>query len=321
MKVNKIDSIIGVAEFIRANKEDLIKNLSSYEHLLSVLKKAVDETKTEEVKQDEKKRYSKKWEPRKDYSPKEKAAVDKFIEEGYSHREAERLAGAHKGPKDYRSAMKSGIDPSMPSDKMMGHLKGLAKEWLENARSHDLAHSDEMKNPMKHAAGQMEQAHKGHVADYHQAYSDFLSSDKTKNLSGRDRHKAVQEWKNNWKKDNPEYEQGMGDVSQVQSKFAEAAKNVEQRGKEIESHIARGGVSEVPQMSDQEAMQHLGGGKTEEGYSGSIVKDPTAVFAANNPRYVKMLNSDQMDRIKRVDSAAATQGKVRVRKKPVESGE
>jgi hypothetical protein len=344
MKMSKLHSIVAAAIFVKENKEELMKNLSSYEHILSILKKAADDYEKQDIsgvddpdqsdnddpvdeqsKEDtpkqepsapQKRIYSKDWQPRSDYSPKEAEAVKKLLEEGYSHREAERLAGAHKGPRDYMSAMKSGVNPSMPSDKMMGHLKELAKEWLENARAHELSHADEMKNPVKHASGQLEQAHRGHVQNYHQAYSDFLSSDAVKDLPPRDRHKAVHEWKSKWKQENPDYEEGLENVSRVQSKFADAAKNIEQKNKETTEHIARGGVSEIPEMSDQEAMQHLGGGKTEEGYvGGSIQKDPAAAFAAKNPKYVKLLNQDQMDRMTRVDSAAAHQGKVRIRKK------
>jgi uncharacterized protein YoaH (UPF0181 family) len=346
MTTSKLHSIVAVAEFIRENKEELMKNIESYEHMLRTLKKATDEyekhgmsivddpdqsedegdeadkwlneQENKKTEESAKRVYSKDWSPRADYSPQEAESVKKLMADGYSHREAERLAGAHRGPRDYRSALTSGVNPSMPSDKMMGQLKGLAKEWLDAARSHDLAHADEMKNPMKHASGQMEQAHKEHVGDYHQAYSDFLASDAVKSLSPRDRHKAVQEWKTKWKQENPDYEEGLSNVSQVQSKFADAAKNIEQRNKETTEHIARGGVSEVPDMTEQEAVQHLGG-KTEEGLAGgSIVKDPAAAFAAKNPRYVKLLNQDQMDRVKRVDSASALQGKVRIRKKPQE---
>lgn len=341
MKTSKLHSIVATAKFISENKQELMKNASSYEHMLRTLKKAANEYEKngmsivddpDQSEEDDdaakwlkeqasskaapaKKSYSKDWEPRKDYSAKETEAVNKLIQDGYSHREAERLAGAHKGPRDYRSALNSGVNPSMPSDKMMGHLKGMAKEWLESARSSDLANADEMKNPMKHASGQMEQAHKEGTADYHKAYSDFLSSDNIKNLSARERHGAVQDWKNKWKQENPDYEENLENVSRVQGKFADAAKNIEQKGKEISEHIARGGVSEVPEMTDQEAMQHLGGGKNEEGMSaGSVIKDPAAAFAAKNPKYVKMLSADQMDRVKRVDSAAAQQGKTRIRK-------
>ena len=335
MKTSKLHSIVATAKFIRENKEELMKNLSSYEHILRTLKKAADEYEKKEAAP-AKQSYSKDWKPQTNYSPQHAAAIKKLIEDGYSHREAERLAGAHKEPKDYRSALNSGVNPSIPSDKMMGHLKGMAKEWLETARRYDLANADEMKNPMKHASGQMEQAHKEGTADYHKAYSEFLSSDAVKSLSPRERHSTVQEWKGKWKQENPDYEEGLDNVSRTQTKFADAAKNIEQKNKEIGEHIAQagGGSGEGPQMpkrpdqgedetnevsniTDQEAMQHLGGGKNEEGLSaGSIIKDPAAVFAAKNSKYIKMLNQDQMDRVKRVDSASAQQGKIRVRKAP-----
>jgi hypothetical protein len=350
IKMDKFDSIISAVKFVHDNKEELMKNLSSYEHILSVLKKAVDgedaaekwlrekaagekpsndkvATNQEEPK---KKTYSKDWEARSDYSPKEAAAVKKFTEDGYSPREAERMAGAHKGPRNYEAALKSGINPSMPSDKMMGHLKGMAKEWLETARNRELANANEDVNPLKHASGQMKQAHEANTKDFHQAHSDFLSSDSVKNLSPRDRFKAVQDWKGKWKQDNPDYEEGQENISNAQSKFADAAQNIKQKSEDVKEHIARAGVGEAPDMSDQEAMQHLGGGKTDEGYEGgSITKNPTAAFAAKNPRYVKLLNDEQNARVDRINSAHAAQGKVRqpisapspevkVRKKPQE---
>jgi len=329
---SKLYSIIATVKFVKNNKEELMKNVSAYEHILNTLKKAVNDYENDEPEADQpdeedsntekdpvdtdtpKRVYSKDWSPRQ-YSDKESAAIREHINNGYSPREAERLAGAHNDATNWQDALKSGVNPSMPSDKMMGHLKDLAKEYLETIRSHELANADEMKNPMKYASGQMEQVHKERTKDYSQAYDDFLESDTLKDLSPRDRHKAVQEWKGKWKEANPDYEKGLEAVSQVQSKFADAAKNIEQKNKEISDHIGRGGASEVPEMSAQEAMQHLGGGKAEEGYTGgSIIKDPTAAFAAKNPKLAELLRPEQHDRMKRVDSAAAQQGKVRTRK-------
>ena len=260
--------------------------------------------------------YSKDWEPRKDYTDKHKEDIKRHMDDGYSHREAERMAGAHKGPRDYQSALKSGVNPSLPSDKMMGHYKDLAKEWLDKHREMDLAEADEHKNPMKHAAGQMEQAHKKHTADYHGALSDFLSSDNVKGMKPRERHQAVNEWKSKWKQDNPDYHEGLGDVSQVQSKFKAAAQNIEEKNKDIAEHIARGGVSMPAEMSDAEAMQHVGGGKDEESgaYTGSVIKDPLAHMAQSNKKWQEVLKPEQHERKLRLDSAAAAQGKVRVRK-------
>ena len=378
---NKLKSMVATATFIRENKNDLMKNLPAYEHLLHVFKKAVDkydrshgddrddepDYEDEQGQEDQmidgepsddgdaadqwlkqhqqnakdtqdaktldarasdasaketdsgKKVYSKPWEPMGGYSPQQDAAIKQHLADGYSHREAERLSGVDKGPADYKSAMQSGIHPSEPSDKMMGHLKGMAKEWLDGARSRDLSNADSEKNPMKHAAGQMEQAHTEHVADYNKAHSDFLASDAIKGLDGGERHAAIKEWKNQWKSENPNYDQGLDGVAAVQGKYAEAAKIIGQKGKEIQGHIARGGSSEMPDMTTEEAMQHLGGGKTDEGYTqGNIIQDPTANFAAKNPRLVELLSQKDgsLDRMKRVDSASAIQGKVRLRKQP-----
>lgn len=347
----ELNSIIEATAAVYDNRHELIKDIDTYQQVLHVLKKAIDNygkrgmsvvddpdadsedsgdaadqwLKEHNEKPDEASKqriYSRDWQPRTDYTPVESAAISKFLEEGYSHREAERLAGAHKGPRDYRQALRSGINPSMPSDKMLEQLKGLAKEWLDNARNVELAGADQTKNPMKYAAGQMEQAHGSHVKDYHEAYNNFLASDELKQLKPRERHKAVQEWKNNWKQQNPNYEEGLGNVSAVQSVFADAASNIKQRQKDIEEHIGRGGVSEVADMTAQEAAQHLGAVKGEEGIEGtSVVQDPLASFAAKNPKLTKLLNEEQMSRVKRVDSAAAAQGKVRVRKAPGEPKE
>jgi hypothetical protein len=79
-------------------------------------------------------------------------------------------------------------------------------------------------------------------------------------------------------------------------------------------HIMSGGQSMPADMSTAEAMQHLGGGKTEEGYQGSITQDPSAGFAARNPKLLAAMKPEQQERLNRVDSAAKAQGKIRIRK-------
>jgi len=259
----------------------------------------------------EKKAYSKDWEPGT-YTPEQQSKINALRSEGYSHREAEHMAGAYKGPKNYQEAMKSRVKPSMPSEKMLNRLKELSGEWLQNAKSNERANADEMKSPIKYAAGQMEQAHKAGTANFQAAYNDFLQSDSVKNLSPRERHGAVQKWKSDWKAQNPEHDAGLQDVSKVQAKFADADKNIKDRNDEIADHIGRGGVSNPAEMSDEVGLQNLGGGKDEEGkQTGTIIKDPLTDFAAKNPRYAKMLSDEQMERLNRVNSAAAAQGKVR----------
>lgn len=351
--MNNIEMLYKIGLYIRDNKDELLKNPDSFKTTLELLKKAKDdadeygegfsvvddpnedfeeddaakwlkeqkdkpEKKTEAKsapEEKEQKKYLSEWKPREDYSEKEKAAIKQHMDAGYSHREAERMAGAHKGPSDHKSAMKSGIAPSMMSDTMINQLKPLAKEWLENADRVEKLKADPNVNPMKHASGKLMAAHEAHTGDYSKAYNDFLTSDSVKNLKGRERHNAIQEWKGAWKKDNPGFAEGMADVSNTQKAFGEAKESARQTLQEKLSHIMTGGISMPTEMSDQEAMQHLGGSKTDEGgYTGSIIKDPSANFAAKNPKLLSSLNQDQLGRLKRIDSAASAQGVVRRRK-------
>lgn len=350
--MNHIETLYKIGLYVRDHKEELLKDPDAFKNTLELLKKAKDKADDEygegfsvvddpnqdteeddadkwlKAQKDSKsqpkadaqapeaqKKFLSEWKPREDYSEKEKAAIKSHMDNGYTHREAERLAGAHKGPTDHKAAMKSGISPSMMSDKMMGSMKPLAKEWLENADRVEKLKADPSVNPMKHASGKLMQAHEQHTGDYSKAYNEFLTSDAVKNLKGKERHNAIQSWKGSWKKDNPAFAEGMADVSNTQKTFSEAKKAANETLQEKLSHIMTGGVSMPSEMSEQEAMQHLGGSKTEEGgYTGSIIKDPSANFAAKNPKLLSSLNQDQASRLKRIDSAAAAQGVVRRRK-------
>ncbi len=262
----------------------------------------------------EQNKYNKDWQPRTDYTPEQAAAVEGHKKNGYTHREAERMAGAHKGPMDFMSAMKSGVNPSMMSDKMMGDLKPLAKMWLEEADKKEKLNANPEVNPMKAAAGKLTQAHEAAHADYSKAYNDFLGSDEVKGLKGKDRHQAIQKWKTDYKTSNPEHEAGKESVSTAGQAFKENKGAAKQNLQDKIAHITSGGQSMPAEMSANEAMQHLGGGKTEEGYQGTIVSDPSASFAARNPKLLASLQPEQQERLKAVDSAAKSQGKVRIRK-------
>jgi hypothetical protein len=215
---------------------------------------------------------------------------------------------------DFVSAMRSGVSPSMMSDKMMSDLKPLAKLWLEEADKKEKLSADPEVNPMKAAAGKMAQAHETQHADYSKAYNEFLNSDSVKGLKGKDRHQAIQKWKGEWKASNPEHEAGHQAVSETQQAFKENKGAAKQSLQDKIAHITSGGQSMPTEMSANEAMQHLGGGKSEEGYQGQIVSDPSASFAARNPKLLAALKPEQQERLKAVDSAAKSLGKVRVRK-------
>jgi hypothetical protein len=265
------------------------------------------------------------WKPREDYSPEEKAAIDKHVADGYSHREAEHLAGAYKGPKTFDQALHHTVKPSMPSDKNLSELKELASDWLSNHERHEKLNAEADKNPIKHAAGKMLAAHEDRIKGYHDQYADFLESDEVKNLKGLARIKKVQEWKNKYKTEvNPDHDANISKVSEAQRTFKEADEARKQSLDEMLDHIARGGASMPSDTSYQEAAQSIGGEKNEDnGYVTSTKADPAAAFAANNKKFTenlaaarKLANQDQLDRMKRVDTAKAAKPATIIRRRP-----
>jgi len=276
-------------------------NLNDLKNILENLRKAVDE----------KKRWRHtEWKPREDYTPEEQKAIQEHIDAGYSHREAERLAGAHKGPKDFTSGLKSNIAPSMPSDKMLQELKDLAGPFLDNAKKMEEQRADINVNPVKYAEGKMRQAHEAHTADYGKDYHSFLSSDELRGLSRKDRHRAIREWKKNWHEQNPNYKEGIADVSRTQQVYGEADKIAKQNLHDKIQHIMQGGQveSESP-MSAQEAAQHLGVGTKDEPASQQISagKTSTANFAERYPDLMNKLSEEHKGRLKEIDSAKNAQ--------------
>ena len=261
---------------------------------------------------------SKNWEARADLSPEEKKAIEEHMGKGFSEREAHRMAGTHKEHGDLQRAMKSGLNPSMMSDKMIDSLKPLVKDWLDNADRHEKINADVDKNPMKHASGQLMQAHETATGGYNKAYHDFLNTEDVSGLKGRDRFNAIKDWKSSWKKENPDYEAGLSNVSEKQKTFGDARQTAKANLQEKMDHIMRGGVS-MPGVSATEAQQHLGQEtRGEDMNQPAGTEDTTSSFASKNPNLVNLLNQDKFkehkDRLTRVDSHANAGGVVRRRK-------
>lgn len=271
--------------------------------------KSQEETVQDQAPAKKKDIYSKPWE-RGDYSDEDHASIDKLVGDGYSEREAARIVGAHNEHGDIFQAMHSGIQPSQISNKFLDELKPVAKQYLENADKYDKIHADVEKNPMKHAAGQMLSAHGDHTADYNKAYKDFLSSDDMKDKKGRERHKAIQSWKKEYKTNNPDYHEGLSNVSNVQNKYSEAKDTSQRNLQEKMQHIMTGGVSSPgSEQSLSAGIQHAGGGTSDEGdpMQVSVKQDKAATFARHNPKLIDKLSQDQHGRLKDIKSAKTAQ--------------
>jgi hypothetical protein len=264
--------------------------------------------------------YSRDWKP-SELSEQDAATVKQHMDDGYSEREAHRFAGTHKEHGDFQKALRSGLNPSMMSDRMIDQLKPLAKEWIDNADRNEKLNADINKNPDKFASGQMMQMHEAVTGDFSKDYDDFLGSDKVKDLRGRKRQQAIHSWKEQWHQDNPGYDDAAAFASMQQPVFKEAADTAKANLNDKMSHIMRGGmsVSDADTVNMESAQQHLGREiRGEDRQIAPGTEDITSGFAAKNPKLVSMLNQEHMtehkDRLTRVDSHANAAGVVRRKK-------
>lgn len=245
------------------------------------------------------------WAPKDKYEDNHQSAIDKYVNDGYSPREAERLAGASDSPNDFQSALKHKIKPSQPSKKMLERMKGLAGDWLRNAERKIGESADAKKNPIKHASSKALNAHENAHNDFNASYNKFLSSDDVKDLRGRARTNAIREFKKQYNNDNPTHRENVIQAANAGKEYDLA---MNQRKKHLEEgkqsildagksggemstvgEYSNGASGDTNNMTAQGAAQMAGGAQEEGGYTSGTVKDPAMHFAESNPEYVKSL--------------------------------
>ncbi len=286
---------------------------------LDLTEKQKEEVANTDAKTDKNKVSSsgyREWQPKDKYEDSHQASIDKYMNEGWSHREAERLAGAHDAPSNFYDALKSRIKPSQPSNKMLEHMKGLAGDWLKNAERKIGESADAKKNPIKYASAKALTAHENANGDFKAAYNAFLESDDVKGLKGRERHKAIKAFKDKYRADNPSYRESITTAADSGKAFKEAEqaraahlleghRAVQDAGKiggdlTTASEFSSAAAGGTEGLTAQGAAQMAGGAQEEGGYTTGTVKDPNAHFAENNQDYIN--SKTRQDSIKRLMS-------------------
>lgn len=253
------------------------------------------------------------WSPRSDYSEEHQQKIKELVDQGYSEREAEHLAGAHRGPSNFMEALHHPVKPSEPSAKRMQELKTIAKPWLEDFKRKLQERADPAKNPEKFTVGKARQIHEEATKPLEEALNDFMNQEDVKKLKGLERHKAITSFKKKWHEANPEHVTKLVEgAAQVKQHADEAQAAREEDWNQTLHHMLVGG-QHAEAVSDIEGAQHVGGVEDEDkGPQASIVKDPIAAFAQANPMLIEKLkqklNPQQLERFNMVQSARKSQG-------------
>lgn len=266
------------------------------------------------------------WKPSDKYEAQHQAKIDQHMKDGYSHREAERLAGAHKAPTNFYDALRGSTRPSEPSPKMLAQMKELAHGWLRNADRKTAESAEADINPQKYASGKTLAAHDAAHKDFGAAYQGFLDSDEVKGLTGRARHQAVQNWKTKWAQENPDHKEAAINAASSGKALSEANDARKKRLQEGQASLLTAGFSSgednpmagefssgaAGEQKGNAAAQSVGAEKEDGdgGFQTNIKKDPNLVFAEQNPEYIKHLKTklatkmapEQAQRMSAIDS-------------------
>jgi hypothetical protein len=297
---------------------------------LSALRQVI----AEDLRKDSKKSSSREWEMSKNHTPQEMAEMNKLIQEGYHPREAAHLVskglGGRGEPRDFMRALTSGVKPTMMSDKMMGEMRDVARQWLDNYHTKTAKYLEPEKNPIKHASAQMKAAHQGRSAKFDKEFSDFLASDELKGKSPMERHKAVQAWKTDWRSKNPEHDASIVDVNQAGKQFKESEAARRQHVDEIKAHLVHGGMPvesasgeefESAPMTGRAVAEHMGLKQDEEGgMQYATTKDPAMQFAGAHKKFIESQLAPQV-RAKQAQQAPAAPVAVSAEPKPAAPAE
>lgn len=246
---------------------------------------------------------SREWQPKSQYAPHHAKAMKEFMDQGFSAREAERMADAHDKLSLDRT-IKSGMSPSHPSEKMLGMMKDLAGKWHADVTHKIGLAANPEENPELNFNSVKNQEH-GNVFDAMNSATEDYKKSIAHVKDPKQLTNMLTDFQHQWLQNNQHFFDNLHNAAEKVSQTATSNKQArENRRKEGQMAIigaTRVGGEEGPSATGdvsgiqgtaatrEAAKQSAGGFKTdEEGPTQvSTVQDPAYTLAARNPEYVK----------------------------------
>jgi len=311
--MNNEELLKSISGMLKNHEDYLQDNPEVFYGIQERLLKAIGYEDLEKAEDEKKPKVSRSgyrdWQPKEQYTPEQQKAIEDHMAEGYSHREAERFANAHDAPSDFFAALSSKVNPSQPSDKYMEHMRDLALDYKKRSAAREGEEADAGLSPQKYASHKDIKSHQEAYGDYNSQYQEFLKDLDKQDLHPNDYDEAVSNWEKDYHEQNPDAKSKMAESAEGGKVFNEAKEARGSRLKDSEQAILSGGASgggesTVGEFSEsasgstgdidpslQTAAQMIGGAKGEGGYEAGTVKDPSAIFAEQNPEYVASLRN------------------------------
>jgi hypothetical protein len=174
-----------------------------------------------------------------------------------------------------------------PSREEIGEMRQYTRPWEQRARNKAALEAKPVDNPILYRQGQLVESGANAYKDRQEAYAAHKASSAYKNASPIQRIKLDAQFKKEWNEQHPEHAINAVRSHSAAHEAGKKAKTLYEAAKADKMrHALTGGAQAEMPMSTEEAYQHVGGSKGEEGTTGSTVQDPSSAFAAGNKEFV-----------------------------------
>jgi DNA-directed RNA polymerase specialized sigma subunit len=186
------------------------------------------------------------------------------------------------------------------SPERLSILKHLAGHWLDHYDKIRMKEASAKNNPLLFAEGHRQAASIAAHRDFDAELKKLQESQEFRTMPKMAQLKAIVDFKKKFLATNPDFHQKALDQINDAQRIKDTAIGLANKEKQMkESEMIHGGSAMMPStgMSAEEAAQHAGGTKDEDGgYSVNITADPKVGFAAGNKNFLNLVAQDKKAR-------------------------
>jgi hypothetical protein len=196
--------------------------------------------------------------------------------------------GTQEAPTEEEELTSSGGRFPQPTREEIAEMRQYTRPWESRARDTQRLTAEATKNPVLHHQGRIIEARQAAHADRQAAYEKFQQSDEYKNADPITQMEMDAKFHEDWLNQNPEHLKNAVKLHEQAHLHGLKAHGEHAAAKQDDiAHVRGGGAQAETPMSMEEALQHAGGAKTEEGTVGSTTQDPASAFASANQRFLQ----------------------------------
>jgi len=187
-----------------------------------------------------------------------------------------------------------------PTKEEIAEMRQYTRPWEQRARDKTRLEAEPAKNPVLHHEGQLVEARNAAHKKYQDAYAAMQASPDYQNADPITQMEMDSKFESDFHKQNPDYLANAAKLHSEAHKKGLGAKDVHAAAKdEAIRHVLGGGAQAETPMSTEEALQHAGGVKGEEGTVGSMTQDPSSSFASGNKAFLEQYAKDYANKAKK----------------------